>query len=171
MGFGQLRKLGGYQTALWLAIANALINLVGWSAIDFQYSHHLTTQVITVCAVSLAIPIGLWLQSNLIRYLGAVWMVVWAGALIWPLVSSGAVPFVNRPEQTILLMIFFSCSALLNLLTAEILVFSEKFAKEFSGEREHQPRYKKYFKWSVLATVIVAMVTATVIDIINLSTH
>ncbi len=153
----------GYRTALWLAIAIALSNLVVWSAIAPK-------SAVTVCAVSLVILFGLWVQSNLIRYLGAVCMVVWAGVLIWPLVSFGA-RFINQPGQTmppIPALIFFPFSAVLNLLTAGLPLLSKKFATEFAYEREHQPKYKTHLKRAILTVVIVLMLIATLNDIINL---
>ena len=98
-------------------------------------------------------------------------MVVWAGAMIWPLVSSGNAPFTTRPEQAIPLFIFFSFLAGLNLLTAWVLLMSKKFAKEFSYQREHQQNYKKYLKWLLLTAVIGAMLIATLINIINLASN
>ena len=165
-----LKKLSDYRTALWLATAIALSNLIGWSAIAF-HDPHMTKQSVTACAVLVAIPFGLWVQSNLVRYLGAIWLIVWAGALIWPLVSSGIAPFINRPGQTILLLIFYSISAVLSLLTAAILLLSKKFATEFSYERERQPKYKTYLKWSVFVAIIAAMLIATLIDIVHLASN
>jgi hypothetical protein len=165
-----LGKLGGYRTALWLAIAVALTNLVGWSAVAL-YNPHFTNQAVGICTASFAILFGLWTQYSFIRYLGAIWMVVWAGALIWPLVSSGAAPFINRPGQTIPLLAFYSVSAVLNLLTGAILLLSKRFATEFAHEREHRPKYKMYLNWLLLTAVVLAMLVATVIDIINLASN
>src|ERR1019366_1933329 len=60
-----LGKLGGYRTALWFAIAVALTNLVGWSAIAF-HNPHLTNRAVGICAASLAILFGLWTQYSFI---------------------------------------------------------------------------------------------------------
>jgi hypothetical protein len=165
-----LGKIGDYRTALGFAIAIAFTNLVGWSAIAFHNSYF-TKQAITVCALSLAIPFGLWVQSNMVRYIGAVWMIVFAGGLIWPLVSSGTAPFINRPGQTIPLLLFYSFVAILNLLTSGILLLSKKFAMEFASEQEHQPKYKKYLKWLVLVAIVAAMLIATLMDILNLASN
>jgi len=165
-----LGKLGGYQTALWFAIAVALTNLAGWSAFDF-HNPHLTNRSVGICAASVAILFGLWTQSSFIRYLGAVWMVVWASAMIWPLVSSGTAPFINRTGQTIPLFMFFSVSVVLNLLTAAILLLSKKFTTEFAYERKHRPKFKMYLNWLLLTAVVLAMLIATAIDIINLASN
>jgi hypothetical protein len=84
------------------------------------------------------VPIGLWLGSNLARYLGAALMVLWAGALLWPLFSTSIVTVTSKP----LLTLFYGFSTALNLLTAKILLLSKKFATEFAHERDHQPKYK-----------------------------
>jgi hypothetical protein len=166
-----LEKLGTYRAALWLAIAIALINVVGWSAIVVLHYSRSTEGFVALSAVYVAIPVGLWMASNLIRYLGAVCLIIFAGGLIWPLVSSGAVPFINRPAQSILLFAFFIVSAALNVLMAGILLLSKKFAADFAYERKHQPQYKTYLKWTVVATAIAAMLWATFVDILNLTSN
>ena len=155
---GMLEKLN-YRTALFLSALLAGNTCVGWGIIAAQ-SPQFTRDAINVSVVSLAIPFGLWLGSNLVRYVGAALMVLWAGGLIWPLFSS-ATP--------IPLHLYFVFSAALSLLTAAILLLSRKFATEFAAEQKNQPKYKTYLRWSLLGAVVGAMILATVNDIIHLA--
>jgi hypothetical protein len=159
-----LEKLGHYRSALYLSIVVALANCALWGVILPYRLGVIPSGAIAFSIVSLLIPFGLWLQSVFISSAGTLFMVLVAGALIWPLLSSGFAT--HQP----LLAVVYVIVAALNLLTAGML-FSKKFRTEFAEERNRQPAYKRYLKWSVLIAVIGAIVIATFIDIVNLASQ
>jgi len=118
--------------------------------------------------ILLLIPIGLWLATNPARYGGAAFMVLWAGALIWPVLSlSWHTPRLGQLKMAL----FFVFSAALSLLTAAILLLSKKFANEFADERRHRPKYKIYLWRGLLVAIIAAMILATFNDIMHLASN
>jgi hypothetical protein len=92
-------------------------------------------------------------------------MLVVAGSLIWPMIKTSMAVAHRQP----LLALLFVITAVLNLLAAGVLVFSKKFGAEFAFERKHQPEYKRYLRWSIVAAIVVATVLATINDIVNLA--
>jgi hypothetical protein len=162
-GGGMLAKFGDYRTALNLSIAVALINCVGWGIIIVLHQPRHLERITPMLGILVAIPIGLWLLSNLVRYGGAAFMVFWAAALLWPMFSS-----LSQLAQ-IPLVAFYIVSAALCLLTAAVLLLSKKFAIEFAEARAHRPKYKLFLWRGLLAAIIVAMVLATYNDIVNLA--
>jgi hypothetical protein len=150
-------KLNHYKTALYLSLVVALSNFVGWGLIVSQ-NPRLSTHTIMIFAVPFLIFFGLWVQSVIACSVGVLWMLFWAGTLVWQLLSS-------RPSLT---TVFFVASAALNLLTAGVML-TRKFRTEFSYEREHQPKYKVYLKRFVFGAVVVAMLIATLNNISRLA--
>jgi hypothetical protein len=163
-------KLNRYRTALYLSIVIALTTFAGWGLIVFR-SPQFTMRSITIVSFPFVIAFGLWVQSKFARYVGAVWMVLLAGGLVWSVVSSGTTPLISGPTYFLVLDFFFAMSAILNLLTAWILLFSKQFATEFAYEKQHQPKYKTYLSKLFLAAIVGAMIIATLNDVINLSTQ
>lgn len=156
--------LNHYRTAFALSIAAALINCLLW-AVVLSHRPEAHSSMITVSAISILIPFGLWVQSGFARVAGAVFLLIIAGSLIWPLVSSGVAMLIRLPSLTVL----YIFAALFNLVTAGVLLFSRKFRVEFVFEREHQPKYKRYVKWSLGIAIIAGMIIATLIDIIRIA--
>ena len=101
------------------------------------------------------------------RFLGAIWLVLWAGALLWPFISSGIAPLISRPKFLTMLASFYVFSAALSLLIAGILLLSKKFATEFAYERKHLPRYKTFLKWSFGGVAILSIIIASFKDILH----
>ena len=137
-----------------------------WGVIVPYHKEVIPSGAIAFCIASLAIPFGLWVQSAFISSAGALFMVLVAGALLWPLLWFGFAAVSHQP----LLAAFYVIAAALNLLTAGVL-FSKKFRAEFAEERNRQPSYKRYLTWSVLIAVISASMIATFIDILNLASQ
>src|SRR5262245_29494917 len=106
-----LEHLNHSRTALYLSIVVALINCVvcGLSVILRPQT---IRDAIILCVLSLAIPGGLWLGSNFVRFAGSIFLVLWGGALLCPGVSSGAA---LGPGQLPLAFIS-GCSAALSLV-------------------------------------------------------
>jgi hypothetical protein len=155
-------KLGHYKAALCLSLAAALATCLLWGLIFPQRQGN-----IAFCVIAPLIPFGLWLQSNFARYGGAAFMLLVAGSLIWPLFSTSMALAHRQP----LLAMLFVITAVLNLLTAAILLLSRKFGTELADERKHQPPYKIYLRRGLLAVIVGAMVVATAIDIVQLASN
>ena len=157
-----------YRTALYLSTVNALINTSVWNhlVVYSQGDPLLSSHSLIFYVIFLAIPFGLWLGSPVARFLGAIWLVLWAGALLWPFISSGIAPLISRPKFLTMLASFYVFSAALSLLIAGIL-FSKKFATEFAYERKHLPRYKTFLKWSFGGVAFLAMIIASFKDILH----
>ena len=143
-----LEKLDHYRSAFYLSIVVALANCVIWGVVAPYRLGGIPSGVIAFCIASLLIPFGLWVQSVFICSAAALFMVLVAGALIWPLLSSGFAGVSRQP----LLAVVYVIAAALNLLTAGVL-FSKKFRTEFAEERKRQLAYKRYLKWSVLIAI------------------
>lgn len=169
---GDLESPGGlknYKTALYLSIVIALTTFAGWGLIVFR-SPEFTMRSVTIVSFPFVIAFGLWVQSKFARYIGAGWMVLMAGGYVWSVVSPSTTPLISRPTYFLVLALFFAMSAILNLLTAWILLFSKQFATEFAYQKQHQPKYKTYLSKLFLAAIVGAMIVATLNDAINLST-
>src|SRR3974390_259058 len=100
-----------YRTTLYLSIVNALINTLVWNHLVFysQYDPLLSSHSLIFYVIFLAIPFGL--GSPVALFLGAIWLVLWAGVLLWPLISSGIAPLISWQS-------FYVFSAALSLLIA-----------------------------------------------------
>ena len=139
-----LDKLGGYRTALYLSTVITLGTCVLWGVV-LRERVGSDSAVITFCIISLIVPLGLWVQSSVVRYASAAFMMLVAGSLLWPVLSNGiALGMARAPVLTLVFVVW----AVLNLLTAAILLFSRRFRVEFVDERKRQPTYKRYFRWS-----------------------
>ena len=157
-----------YRTALYLSVVNALINTLVWNHLVFYSQDPLrSSHSLIFYVIFLAIPFGLWLGSPVARFLGAIWLVFWAGALLWPLISSGITLLISRPKFLTILASFYVFSAALSLLIAGILLLSKKFATEFAYERKHLPRYKTFLKWSFGGVAILSIIIASFKDILH----
>lgn len=151
-----------HRTAIYLSILVALTNFATWGFITYR-NPPVVAQSIQIIVASLIIPFGLWVGSNFIRYIGATLLVLWAGALIWPLISAGIDP------DRLLLQFLFVLSACLCICTAWLLLLSQKFRAEFAEEQKLQPRYKSYLRRGLLYTAIIAMVIIVLSDIYHLA--
>jgi hypothetical protein len=156
---GRLR-LTHYETALLLTILSAAITFRLW-LIVFRSSKDPTASM-AFGVVALLIPLGLWLGSNFIRWLGVVYLVLIAGAVLWPFVSSEFQP--TRLELAAL----FIFLATINLITAAILVFSKKFRIEFAKLRESLSRQKIYLRRALNWAIAGACIVATLNDLYHL---
>jgi hypothetical protein len=74
-----LDKLSHYRAALYCASLIALGNCLLIALTAFRGN---TVGIISTSIVSLVIPVGIWLASNLVRFVGAAFMVLWAGMLL-----------------------------------------------------------------------------------------
>jgi hypothetical protein len=81
---------------------------------------------------------GLWVQSDIARYLGAVWLLISVGTIVWSLFTAGKV-ILGLP--TILVFLSGALS-----LIASYMLFSKRFAAEFLHQQKTQPKYKGTLK-------------------------
>jgi hypothetical protein len=151
-----------FRAALYLSILIALTTLATWGIIACR-NPTVVSRSVQVIAASLVLPFGLWVGSNFIRYVGAALLVLWAGGLLWPIVSAGIDP------DRLLLQLVFVLSACLCLCTAWLLLLSRKFRTEFAEEQKLQPKYKSYLRRGLLYIAVAAMVAATLNDIYYLA--
>ena len=153
-----MNKLTRYQTVLYLLLTVAVLQAI-WGSIIVVQQSNLTTPAITISVVAFLILFGVWVQSVIVSFVGLMWMLVWVGALIWPVVSS--------PQPFKMLFVILVILAALNLVTAGIML-TKKFRTEFAYERRHQPKYKLYLKQVVFGAVLVCVVIATINDVVHL---
>jgi hypothetical protein len=162
-----MSRLNHYRAALYLC---AVIALTDASWILFFVIPRLPTHAeafFMPLAATLMTAVGLMLRSNLIRYFGGVFMVIWGAALLWPLISGGTAPY-SRPNS----LAFFSYYAFrgaLSLLTAALLLFSKQFANEFAKRRDSAPRYVGYLRLLLIGAIVAAGLFATLNDIVKLA--
>src|SRR5262249_61631435 len=103
----------------YLSFVAAVGTFVLWGLILPQHRGN-----ILYCGIALLIPFGLWLQISLVRYGGAAFMLLVAGALIWPMVSTSMALAQRQP----VLALLFVATAVLNLVTAVILLLCREFS-------------------------------------------
>jgi hypothetical protein len=147
-----LKTLGSYRSVLYLTSAIALIELIMIVAFDVPNS------VVIRFLMALIIVFGIWVQSIIIRYLGAAWLTFAAASAFWPL-------FVADRIVVDVWLIALITTGVLSLVTAFILVFSKNFSAEFTHEREVQPKYKGHLRWILFAVIAGLAVVATLQDI------
>jgi hypothetical protein len=153
-----------YQTAFYLSILSGVITFmlfdIVFGAIVFR-----APATAFFFSYGLVIPFGLWLKSNFVRFLGAVYLLIVAGALLWPV---GFSDFVSHRLPLAAVYVFL---AGINLLIATILLLSRQFAAEWTKERDQQPKYKRSLRRGLLCGIIGAALIATYNDILNLASN
>lgn len=153
-------NLSHYRLAVYLTLAIALIECVVHLQMVFL-NNRLAEGVVVRVIFPLVILFGLWIQSKVIRYVGAVWLIFAAGSVIWPLVASKGL-VLSFP--LILLLIV----AVLDLVAAYLMLLSKSFSSEFARLRETQPKYKSTIRTGVLVVIVIVAVIATFNDVYHL---
>jgi hypothetical protein len=151
-----------YRLALYLTTAIALTWLVLFLYL-LSFSFEAANRAVIFVALPLAVLCGLWLGSNLARYVGAVWFLVSVGAVMWPLVMGDKIVFWPGVVWGVVL-------GALSLSAFWLLVLSKRFASEFAYQRETLPPWKRMLRRIALGVIIVAAVIATANDIYHLAT-
>src|SRR5205807_1104054 len=116
-----------------------------------SYSFEASGRAIIRVALAFAIVFGVWVQSNIIRYLGALWLIISAASVFWPLISIDRF-VISMPA------ILFLIAGTISLVTSPILLFSKTFSAEFYRERKMQSRYKTFLWYAILIAMLAAMV-------------
>ena len=162
-------KSNRYRAALYFCAAIAVAEAIWLLVFVIPWTPKDTRVVVITLAATFIIGLGLLVQSNLIRYVGAVLMAAWGAGLLWG-VSRGIAPLL-RPTPTYLLVFFYYLLlGVLHLLTAAILLFSKQFASEFAERRASQPEYVRNLRRLLIGSIIVgAVLFATFNDIVKLA--
>ena len=142
-------KLTRYQTVLYLLLTVAVFHVIYWSILVVQRPD-LITAAVTISVVALLILFGVWVQSVIVSFVGVMWVFVWAGTIVWLVVSS--------ERFSVILVIL----AALNLVAAGEML-TQGFRTEFAYERQHQPKYKLYLKRVALGAVLACLVMTTIL--------
>ena len=109
--------------------------------------------------IVLLIVFGLWVQSNVVRYLGAVWLAFVGVAAGWQFYQGG-----GGPVAVLAQIVGVPC-----IVASAISVFSKTFSDEFACARQNQPRSKSALKRIVFGVLIAAAVAAAMNDIYRLA--
>jgi hypothetical protein len=154
----QRENFGTYKFALYLVAGLTLSEVfLGWYLVFQDYGRISYIRILLTTAVL----IGLWVQSHAARYLGAMWLLVSLGVLIWMLFAAHKVAF-NFAAVLVFL------SGALSLIASYILLFSKKFRSEFARQGKMQPDYKHVLRRALVALVISLFVVAIMNDIYHL---
>jgi hypothetical protein len=111
--------------------------------------------------LSVAVLFGIWVQSSLARYIGALWFFALAASFGWPLVR-------NFGAGSLLMTALLALTCLLCLACSSILLFSKNFARELRQLRDAQPTYKRILRKWAIGSLIVLTLAATAVDIYRL---
>jgi hypothetical protein len=154
----QRENFSTYMFALYLVAGLALSEVfLGWYLVSQDYGRVSYIRILLTTAVLT----GLWVQSHAARYLGAMWLLVSVGVLIWMLFAAHKVAF-NFAAVLVFL------SGALSLIASYILLFSKKFRSEFARQEKMQPDYKRDLRRALIALVILVFVVAIINDIYHL---
>src|SRR5262245_45050055 len=144
----QQANFSTYKLALSLVAGLALSEVfLGWYLVSLDYGRVSYIRILLTTAVL----IGLWLQSHAARYLGAMWLSLSVGVLIWMLFAVHKVAF-NFAAFLVFLYVALS------------LIASYKFARL----EQMQPDYKRVLRRALIALVISVFVIAIINDIYHL---
>ena len=146
-----------YKSALCLIAAISIVEFILYLSLA---SHNFKSATFLRVALTILLLFGLWVQSTVARYLGAVLLLILAGTIVW---SFFAVDKVIFSLSTIL--VFFSGA--LSLVACYVLL-SKRFAAEFSHQQKAQPKYKGILKRAFVIVLVLAVVIATLKDFYHL---
>ena len=162
-------KFNHYRAALYLCAAIAVAEAIWLLSFTIPLTPQQTRVIVIALTSTFIIGLGLLVQSNLIRYVGAVLMAAWGGGLLWG-VSRGIMPLSRLAPAFLLVLFYYFLSGALHLLTAAILLFSKQFANEFAKRRASQPTYVKNLRRLLIGSIIVgATLFVTFNDIVKLA--
>lgn len=149
----------GYGTALYLSALIAIVHC-SFSIYALWYLPLVAYGVEVYAFAAVMVSVGLWLQSRIARYIGALFYLFSAGAAVSSFFSTTAVMSVGT--------VWVVTMAALSVVAALVLVFSRPFAEQFAAEREKRPAYKKYLLNTFTVVIVLTTVVATLNDIVRL---
>jgi hypothetical protein len=151
----QQEKFNTYYLALFLVSGLALLEVFWGVSYDFGRFSYIRI------LLTIAVLIGLWVQSHAARYIGAIWLLLSVGVLIWMLFAAHKVAF-----NLAAFLVFLSVG--LSVIASYILLFSKKFKSEFVRQEKMQQDYKRVLRKALTALVILLFVVASLNDIHHL---
>jgi hypothetical protein len=121
----------------------------------------LKTTLNKIHLLTIAVLIGLWVQSHATQYLGAIWLLLSVTVLIWMLFAA------HKVALNFAALLAFVCGGL-SFVASYILLFSKKFKAEYARQEKLQPHYKRTLRRGLIALVILLFVVAILHDIYHL---
>ena len=152
------KSLSHYKATVYLIAAIALTKFIGFLYVLYLGSDG---EEWTIVAAPIVILFGLWLASNIIRYAGAIWLLIVSGLMASTLFNPGKIVFWPAVASIAVLIV-------LSVAACWQLVISKQFAAEFTYLRRTQPAYRTVLRkavWVMVAGVVVVMAIATWNDI------
>lgn len=161
IGLHKMLSRCGYRAALYLSF---LITVVhgGFFTYALWYFPSDANRVGIYVFVAAAVSIGLWLQSKIARSVGAVFYLISAGAVAWPLAF-------DRNIAMSIGTVWAVTMGVLSLVAALIFIFSKRLSEELSLEREKRTNFKKYLLNAFIILIVLAALAVTLNDIVNLA--
>ncbi|HEV7613709.1 MAG TPA: hypothetical protein VGO37_17645 [Steroidobacteraceae bacterium] len=156
-GVGNQYLFLAFSLAIIIAVLEATVLMNLWNA----HSGSIDGGIYRTSA-PIIIALGIIIQSNIVRYLGSVWLVVMGIASLKPLFAPSSM---NWSALTILLLI----SAVLSVALAVMLVASKDFGKQFSLTRSKHSRLKKTIRMCIIVVASLGAIIATYNDVVNLT--
>ena len=160
-----MSEFNHYKAALYLCAATVLTEAVWILLFINPRTPQDTRLTVIILVATFVILLGLLVQSNLIRYVGAVLMAAWGGGLLWGVLRGIAPLFRSTPTYILvfllLVLFYYLISSALNLLTAAVLLFSKQFAYEFAERRNSAPRYIAHLRLLLIGAIVAATAICT----------
>jgi hypothetical protein len=158
-----LSKLSPYKATLLLTSA---IGLMEMFFVGFLYFRGYPADDLSLVrsTISVAIVVGLWLISNIARYLGAAWYAAIAVMVVYEAAINEHID--NKFSTYWVFALGLMCIAAVCLL-----VVSKDFAAEFRALRETRPAWKATLGRLTTVVLVTWVVIATGIDIYRVIRH
>src|SRR5215475_430866 len=151
----QPEKFSTYYLALFLIAGLVLLEFfLGWYLVFQEYGRFSFVRIL----LTMAVLIGLLVQSHAARYLGAIWLLMSVSVLIWFLFAAQNIAL-NFAAFLVFLV------AALSVIASYVLLFSKNFKSEFTRQEKRQPDYKRILRKGLTALVILLFIVASLNDI------
>ena len=121
-------KMLNYRAALVLVSAVGLIEVITFLYVK-PYNLESSNSLLIRSAIDFAVVFGIWVQSAVARYLGALWLLFVAASTFWPLAA-------NSHLAASIPLFLFLIEGTISLVACVILIFSTTSAEEFSRKRK-----------------------------------
>lgn len=157
-GTAGAERRGAYWQALYLTSAISLIHAAFFAYLLVFNVAAVERKMLFYLAVALAVLFGIWIGSNLARYVGAIFFLISFGGVILGLFLTDRFP--SGPG-----LVWLIVMGALSLAAAWLLLLSRRFAQEFAEVRRTLPGYKRTLRGIAVAAVVTVALVATARDI------
>jgi hypothetical protein len=147
------RTLSYYKATVYLIAAIALTKFIGILYVLYR-DFATAEQLAPLATAHLVILFGLWIGSHFVRYAGAIWLLVVAGGMTWPLFDDRQIVFWPAVAWVAVLVV-------LSVAACWLLLISKRFAAEFGYRRRTQPAYKTILRRVLIIGLGIAAAIAT----------